>query len=342
MQTIQRNTCIACQRKGSTLYTDLRDQLFGVSGNWSMDTCTSCKLLWLNPYPSPDSVAELYNTYYTHTKLNNSFLKDSKFLFFPKNKKIKYAILNSHYKYPIKGIPFIYKMIGFIGGYIPGVSRKVKIGIGDISYLKDGKILDIGCGNGDFLLEMNYLGWKTFGIEVDEKSSSEARANGLDVITGEINSTRYPHNFFDVIYTNNTIEHLHNPEEILNICNTILKPRGTLIIKTCSSQSLAHYVFKKNYRGLEIPRHYFIFSPYSLKKIGEQAGFLVKEIKTSFNQYIWFSSYKIKTAQENPSFAISNKYLLTILYIFISLVIFIRPDKGDDIFVRFEKVPILN
>ncbi len=271
-------SCILCGYRGQNLYSHLKDSLFGVPGFWSISSCKNCALLWLDPQPLEEDTSLLYSNYYTHEGLTNNFLTSSEVSFenFPKNKKIKYAVLVAYFKYPIM-VPRVYYFVGVILGAIPSFRKKVELSIGGFLPKKGARLLDLGCGNGDYLLEMKYLGFDVEGIEIDPQSAEIARSNGIPVITGTLTKNTYKENSFDAVYLNNVIEHLANPEEIMSICHTILKKGGRLCIKTCSSKSFARSLFQESYRGLEIPRHFFIFSPESLRQLGKRVGFSVKK-----------------------------------------------------------------
>ena len=170
-------------------------------------------------------------------------------------------------------MPSSYRMLGYILGAFPSIYKKVQMSTGGFSSKKKGKLLDVGCGNGDYLLEMKYLGHDVQGIEIDQHSANIARNGGLSVITGPFVEGLYQNESFDAIYLNNVIEHVENPKETISLCYKLLKKGGELCIKTCSSESMAHSFFKKDYRGLEIPRHFFIFSPRALRSLGIKEGF---------------------------------------------------------------------
>jgi 2-polyprenyl-3-methyl-5-hydroxy-6-metoxy-1,4-benzoquinol methylase len=337
IDTLIRSDCLACGGKGNRLYSNLRDKLFGVGGFWNIDQCKSCGLLWLNPYPSNESLEKLYGNYYTHDRPNNEFLLSGEFKDFPLNKKIKYSILAAHYKYKIK-LPAWYYCVGLVLGLVPGIKKKVEFSIGGFYPHHDGNLLDLGCGNGDYLLEMKYLGWKAFGLEIDGEAADIAKQCGLDVKVGELSDDTYRENFFDAIHMNNVIEHLSNPEEVMKLCHKMLKPGGILSIKTCNSKSVAHAYYKESFRGLEIPRHFFIFSPKSLKLMGDKLGYRAMKLRTSLNQYIWLSSHKIKYNKENPAIVQDNKIAMTLLKFLSPVFLLMRPKSGDDIFILLKKV----
>ena len=336
MERKERKNCIVCGAVGSDLYSSLVDVLFGAKGEWNVLKCDKCSLLWLSPYAVGESVASLYSNYYTHEGLNNEFLETLSFSDFPLNKKIKYSILSASFKYEIN-IPKKYRAIGKFLSVFPSLRRQVKITSGGFEGFKKGKLLDIGCGNGDYLLEMRYLGHEVYGTEIDKKSVQIARKHGLNVLEGALVDGLFSKNSFDSIHLNNVIEHLPDPEKTISICFDLLKDDGELCIKTCSSQSLAHYIYKKSYRGLEIPRHFFIFSPQALETLGKKVGFAIKDSFTSFNGYIWLSSSDIKNGKKDPAYVVGGKIKIRILKFFIEKIYFLFPSLGDDIFLLLKK-----
>lgn len=74
------------------------------------------------------------------------------------------------------------------------------------------------------------------------------------------------------------------------------KPNGKLILVTPNIKSLGHRVFGKNWRGLEVPRHLFIFSRQSLRICAELAGVKIQELRTSAKgaRGIWSARYLVR------------------------------------------------
>lgn len=93
-------------------------------------------------------------------------------------------------------------------------------------------ILDVGCGGGNFgqlvKKEIDCVYW---GIEPDEQSAEQAR-NKLDKVINATFSENLPeieNRFFDVICFNDVLEHLENPEDILNISRDKLTEKGIVV-----------------------------------------------------------------------------------------------------------------
>ena len=96
------------------------------------------------------------------------------------------------------------------------------------------KLLEIGCGRGDFLEEFSKLGMQVFGIDRESTSAEILSKKEIEVKNCDISKDKipYPDNFFDVIYHKSLIEHLYDPSNLMKESYRVLKPGGKLIILT--------------------------------------------------------------------------------------------------------------
>jgi len=96
-------------------------------------------------------------------------------------------------------------------------------------------VVDLGCGSGNFTLELK----KTIrcreilGIDGDYKSLTEAKEKGIKTFKLDIDKgLLLPDNRFDVIVSNQVIEHLCYPVQFIKEVWRILKPNGYAVIST--------------------------------------------------------------------------------------------------------------
>mgnify|MGYP001569013030 CR=1 FL=1 len=136
-----------------------------------------------------------------------------------------------------------------------------------------GKLLDVGCSNGDFLHFAGERGFDVHGVEVNSLTADVARARGLDVRQGTLYDARYPDGFFDVVFLGDIIEHVRDPRQLLVECKRVLKAGGTLVISTPNLDSFWARTTHKLYRWFKIPwsvltppHHLFQFSENNLKQ----------------------------------------------------------------------------
>ncbi len=148
-------------------------------------------------------------------------------------------------------------------------------------------ILDIGCGNGDFLNYISKMGnYQLYGIERDEIASKRAALKtNIHLQSTALSETDFGENFFDIITLIHVFEHLWSPEQTLSIISNILKPGGILIITIPNIGSWQAKLFKGNWLHLDPPRHLLFFEPNDLIRIMQEKGFsLVKEQYFSIEQ----------------------------------------------------------
>ncbi len=104
--------------------------------------------------------------------------------------------------------------------------RKVK------KYIPYGaRLLDLGCGfNGKFLKSMgNYI---SFGVGVDKKVEGRSFDNLCFIKASFDNIDSIEHKDFDCVTLLAVIEHLDNPEELINHVSFFIKPEGLIILTT--------------------------------------------------------------------------------------------------------------
>tara|TARA_B100000989_G_scaffold280855_1_gene244604 strand:- start:376 stop:1035 length:660 start_codon:yes stop_codon:yes gene_type:complete len=99
--------------------------------------------------------------------------------------------------------------------------------------LNNTKLLEIGCGRGDFInrfAERNLDCYATDVLLGVEKYLNKKVSFSQNDISK--NQLPYDDDFFDAIYTKSVIEHLDNHEIFFNECKRVLKKGGKLIIYT--------------------------------------------------------------------------------------------------------------
>jgi len=165
-----------------------------------------------------------------------------------------------------------------------------------LSAVSQGRLLDVGCGSGDWLASMRERGWQVAGTDFDENAVKVARQRGLDVVCGPLEQQHFADNSFNAVTLSHVIEHVPDPVAELKECLRILKPGGKLVLFTPNSASLSHKVFKRDWRGLEPPRHLHIFSMDSMRRLLEKAGFRQNSIRPHIAKSVITDSLRLRRA----------------------------------------------
>lgn len=157
-------------------------------------------------------------------------------------------------------------------------------------YRRTGRILDIGCGYGDFLRMAQEQGWEVWGIEPSREAGESAqKVLGSRVLNGTVESVDFPPNHFDVITLWNVIDCLPDPLAALAKIQAWLSPGGVLLIRT--PNSFFHWAIYRLYSsfgslfkkiGWDKEASVFLranFDVKTLRKLLELAGFSTLEIR---------------------------------------------------------------
>lgn len=172
--------------------------------------------------------------------------------------------------------------------------------------LRNGKLLDIGCGKGTFLRLAKERGWEAVGIEPNFEDAKELRElYGIKVYQNDFLEVSILEDKFDAVCLWDLIEHVPNPREWVMRCIQILKKGGLLVIATPDHFSLLDSLAELGYRlsggrftyaleKLYTIDHTLYFTKTTLKSLLEREGleiFEVLKVNTDLSRYsmsAWF------------------------------------------------------
>lgn len=132
------------------------------------------------------------------------------------------------------------------------------------------KLLDIGCGRGEFLRGFINCGVRGFGV--DRSSAAQRYCPQADLRVADLESSPLPFddNTFDVVYSKSVIEHFYYPEKLIKEIYRVIKPGG-LVITLCPDWEFNYRIYFEDYT------HRTPFMQSSLRDIQVIHGF--EEIK---------------------------------------------------------------
>lgn len=133
------------------------------------------------------------------------------------------------------------------------------------------RLLDVGCGDGSFLLALRDSGWDVAGTEMNPEPPS---MKGL-VVKAHIEEF-FNCEPFDCITMWHTLEHMQDIGTTLTLIYKLLKPGGKLIVAVPNNGSLQAAVFKRNWLHLDVPRHLYHFNVMSLQNLLESNRFFIQ------------------------------------------------------------------
>lgn len=299
------STCLLCGSSGRQLYSGLSDRAFGAPGAWGLLRCAECGLVWLNPRPKPSDLQKSYRSYYTHAQ--NGSRRTLVWL----KEKTKRALYASIPGYDRLATSWPWRQLGKGLSGIPLLRERALLGTMCLDGTRKGKLLDVGCGSGQFLALMRDAGWEVVGVEPDPLAATLARERyGLLIFEGGLEHARFPDASFDAITLSHVIEHVCDPVALLCECGRLLKPGGKVVVVTPNIESLGHDVFRSCWRGLEPPRHLYLFSLRTLKACCDRAGLQAQTLRTSAQSAAWIWAASQTSRTPGRVFTSENKWRL--------------------------------
>lgn len=147
-------------------------------------------------------------------------------------------------------------------------------------YSVKGRILDVGCGRGDFPALMASRGWDATGIELDERIGRRgAGTKGLHLRFGRLEDIKFPEAGFDAVTMWHVFEHMRDPAWVMRECRKILKPGGLLMLAVPNMRSLQARLSGRHWFHLDPPYHFYHYTLENMKKLMDDAGFEVLSVK---------------------------------------------------------------
>ena len=260
--------CPACLSPGrEVLHDDLVDPVYGSPGHWTSWRCHGCGSAYIDPRPSSASIGRAYSGYFTHTRPAAASRAG---LVGAVRERVWHGYLNAAHGYSLQPAWPAARALALIPGWR---ARAAKV----IRHLhptgERPRVLDVGCGNGEFLQAIGQLGWDAHGVDPDPQAVAEATRAGLSVQAGTIFDVDAGGAPFDAITLSHVIEHLHEPRSAMEHARALLRPGGMVWLATPNIDAIGHRTFGRHWFGLDPPRHLVVFTRRALIRLLGDAGF---------------------------------------------------------------------
>lgn len=227
--------CPWCDSEKTQIHLWLKDE-FLTHEEFQIHECLHCGLLFTEPRPDKDKIGAYYksNEYYSHQENKKGF------------------------------VPKLYERIKTIN-----LKHKYKIAT---TGLKIGKMLDIGCGVGDFLHTAEQRGWKCMGVEPSEDATTIAKKRIKAEITSSEDLEQIPDETFDVITMWHVLEHIDNLQWQISQLQRLIKKDGRIVIAVPNYKSYDAKYYKDKWAAYDVPRHLNHFKKETIVKIFKDNG----------------------------------------------------------------------
>jgi ubiquinone/menaquinone biosynthesis C-methylase UbiE len=238
--------CNLCGSDNFESVLKVPDQLSNSIDRFILVKCTNCGLVSVNPRPKKSEMAKYYTLEY-YEPMHDSIKKEKNFI------------------------------IRFYDHFKDKISRKKlyeKVQRVEKNTEYPGMIVDVGCGNGDFLGKMKSRGWKCQGIEISDVMSEYATQKyGINVFNGEFEDAKLSEDSVDALTFWHSLEHLHDPMGALRESYRVLKHDGLIIITVPNIESYEFMLLKEKWPHLDVPRHLYQWSASTLTQALKKTKF---------------------------------------------------------------------
>jgi len=265
------NSCPICKSKKISFLLLGTDRLHKTHGEWPLWQCETCQVGFLNPMPTPDIIGGFYpQNYYAYSppaqpKEPRSWLKKIAWQWRARRQQAYLAQRG----YPNVMTPHLFYQL---------LAKVFPVKCQLPSYVPSGSFLDVGCGAGHYLLEMQQVGWDATGVELSPDACLAAKKAGLTVYQGHLEDMEFSNNAFDIVRMSDVFEHLPYPHQTLKEISRILKSNGQIEITLPNLNAWTFKLFHEYWFPLEIPRHLFHHTPKSIELLVKQHGLQIKEL----------------------------------------------------------------
>lgn len=245
-------TCPICESTTFSNYLKVVD--FTVTKKeFKIQECNKCNFLFTNPRPEVSEIGKYYQSkdYISHHD---------------EAKDIMSKVYNSVRKYTLN------QKLKLINNLIP----------------TQGKLLDIGCGTGNFMQVCKENNWHTIGTEPDNAAREIAEKRTKSTIYESIGTVPNLMNSFQIITMWHVLEHVHELNETIDWLKQKIDNKGKIIIAVPNPQSSDATKYQEYWAAYDVPRHLYHFTKSSMQSLLNKHGLQIEKIKP-----MWFDSYYV-------------------------------------------------
>ena len=137
------------------------------------------------------------------------------------------------------------------------------------------RMLEIGCGNGDYLSRARACGFVVTGIEFSEKTCDATRARfggEVEILQAGVEDLPGADASYDVCVLSDVIEHVRDPRQLLAQAHRLLKPGGVLFFTVPSLDSLPARLLRNRWMQFR-PDHLWYFNADTMETLLNREGF---------------------------------------------------------------------
>jgi SAM-dependent methyltransferase len=234
--------------------------------------CVGCGLFTTDPWPTPDMLHSIHDSgdYYSTIEASMSQVVERP-LIDRLHSAVRALVIRQH---------FATGGAGFWGWLASLVARR-RFGWAPRGLPKGGKLLDVGCGDGVFLLDVRDAGWDVSGLDISPTAVRNARRLGLNVDLGSVEDHPLEPGGYDVVRMWSVLEHVPRSDIALDAVLRLLKPGGWLILQVPDVSGFTPRLQGARWTGWHVPLHLVHFDRGTLERAIRKSGLMPVEFHSA-------------------------------------------------------------
>ena len=338
--------CPICGSTRSETLLSTYDRQHHLPGWFAYVQCSACRFVWLSPRPVLDRLDFYYpdTDYYTYqapTSTLDTLTRRGRLT--SVRDGIRYSVLQ-WLGYDVPRLAAWQQTLQPI--FVRLLYNQAVYGWGKRfpRFERNGRVLEVGCGNGVFLSYLKHHGWDVVGVDMSAKAAAIAKERfNIDIFAGRIENVTFEAESFDIVVMSHVIEHLPDPGGTLWRVARLLKPHGRLYVETPNYESFGRRCCGLYWFPWEAPRHLCLFAPESLRRVIENSGLTVATMGSNlFPIFRWEDTYRReerekRTLEDRPRLRFSARPRAAMLTMVAWLNRVVNPLSGDILHCWAEK-----
>ena len=253
--------CVLCGGHQFETVLFATDPTTKIGGRFRVVRCCDCRFVFTNPRPTEESIGFFYPPSYgpysgrdDEPEQNHSW-----------EHRLEGAVLRSDFGYPPQPVHPGDRLLSKVGRLLIRRTRRRQAWI---PFREPGRLLDFGCGAGDFLRRMKGFGWSVEGLDMSEDvARSVQEKTGIRIHVGSLPHHDIQPETYDAVTMWNSLEHVHHPRQVVREAAKALRPGGLLVVGVPNFASWSFKAYQQHWYALELPRHLSHFTPESLQEL---------------------------------------------------------------------------
>ncbi len=262
---LEHVSCNLCRRDDAAPRFSQADALTGEPTRFAVVKCRNCGLQYVNPRPSPADIGRFYSpefvSYQFDLDLHGATLRE----------RLVAAIARASAR-----------------GRVKVLEQATSLG-------PETRVLDLGCGKGSFLYVLKEThGCDVTGIDFDAEAVRYCRERlAIRSLQGGAADLASLGPGFDVVTFWHFLEHEFDPLAALRGAHRLLADDGRLVVEVPNADSMENAVFDRRSYLYDLPRHLYHFTPATLGRLLQTAGFEIERLRFTCLAGGWVGSFQL-------------------------------------------------